>query len=130
MPKDFAECWPSQFGNPRSYNGSAYNFFHTGLDFCGGVGTEIYAPADGTVVFAGPLTVRGNATMIDHGWGVYSGYMHQSEIKVSAGDKVEAGQLIGLVGNTGRVTGPHLHFEIWAGGVQIDPMDWLEQEFP
>ena len=130
VPKEFAECWPSQFGNRRSYNGSAYNFFHTGLDFCGGVGTEIYAPAAGTVVFAGPLTVRGNATMIDHGWGIYTGYMHQSEIKVSVGDKVEVGQLIGLVGNTGRVTGPHLHFEIWAGGVQIDPMDWLEQEFP
>jgi len=130
VPKEFAECWPSQFGNRRSYNGSPYNFFHTGLDFCGGVGTEIYAPAAGTVVFAGPLTVRGNATIIDHGWGIYSGYMHQSEIKVSFGDQVEAGQLIGLVGNTGRVTGPHLHFEIWAAGVQVDPMDWLLQEFP
>lgn len=130
VPKEFAECWPSQFGNRRSYNGSPYNYFHTGLDFCGGVGTEIYAPAPGTVVFAGPLTVRGNATMIDHGWGVYSGYMHQSEIIVAVGDQVETGQLIGLVGNTGRVTGPHLHFEIWAGGVQIDPMDWLLQEFP
>lgn len=130
VPKEFAECWPSQYGNRRSYNGSAYTFFHTGLDFCGGIGTEIYAPASGTVVFAGPLTVRGNATMIDHGWGVYSGYMHQSEIQVAVGDTVEAGQLIGLVGNTGRVTGPHLHFEIWAGGVQVDPMDWLTQEFP
>ena len=130
VPKDFAECWPSQYGNRRSYNGSPYSYFHTGLDFCGGIGTEIYAPAAGTVVFAGPLTVRGNATMIDHGWGVYSGYMHQSEIKVSVGDQVQAGQLIGLVGNTGRVTGPHLHFEIWAGGVQVDPMDWLEQVFP
>lgn len=130
VPKEFAECWPSQYGNRRSYNGSPYNYFHTGLDFCGGVGTEIYAPAAGTVVFAGPLTVRGNATMIDHGWGVYTGYMHQSEIKVSVGDQVVAGELIGLVGNTGRVTGPHLHFEIWAGGVQVDPMDWLDQEFP
>lgn len=130
VSRAFAECWPSLFGNRRSYNGSPYNFFHTGLDFCGGVGAEIYAPAPGTVVFAGPLTVRGNATMIDHGWGIYSAYMHQSEIKVSVGEKVETGQLIGLVGNTGRVTGPHLHFEIWAGGVQIDPMDWLQQAYP
>jgi len=130
VPKDFAECWPSLFGNRRSYNGSAYTYFHTGLDFCGGIGTEIYAPASGTVVFTGPLTVRGNATMIDHGWGVYSGYMHQSEIKVAVGEKVASGQLIGLIGNTGRVTGPHLHFEVWVGGVQVDPMDWLQQEFP
>lgn len=130
VSKEFAECWPSQFGNRRSYNGSPYNFFHTGLDFCGGVGAQIYAPAPGTVVFAGPLTVRGNATMIDHGWGIYSGYMHQSEINVTVGEEVETGQLIGLVGNTGRVTGPHLHFEIWAGGVQVDPMDWLLQEYP
>ncbi len=129
-PPPFSDCWPSTFGNRRSYNGSAYSYFHTGLDFCGGVGTEILAPAAGVVVFAGPLTVRGNATMINHGWGVYSGYMHQSEIKVEVGDVVEPGQVIGLVGGTGRVTGPHLHWEIWAGGIQIDPMDWLEQVFP
>jgi murein DD-endopeptidase MepM/ murein hydrolase activator NlpD len=67
--------------------------------------------------------------MIDHGWGVYTGYLHQSEILVKAGDRVEAGQLIGLVGGTGRVTGAHLHFEVWAGGVQIDPMDWLKEAF-
>ncbi len=127
---EFSECWPSTFGNRRSYNGSAYIYFHTGLDFCGRVGTEILAPAAGVVVFAGPLTVRGNATMIDHGWGVYTGYMHQSEILVNVGDRVKPGQLIGLVGGTGRVTGPHLHWEVWAGGVQVDPMDWLEQTYP
>ncbi len=129
-PEPYSDCWPSTFGNRRSYNGSAYIYFHTGLDFCGGVGTEILAPAAGVVVFAGPLTVRGNATMIDHGWGVYTGYMHQSEILVEVGDSVEPGQVIGLVGGTGRVTGPHLHWEVWAGGVQIDPMDWLEEVFP
>ena len=129
-PEPFSECWPSLFGNRRSYNGSAYIYFHTGLDFCGGVGIEILAPAAGKVVFAGPLTVRGNATMIDHGWGVYTGYMHQSEILVRVGDLVEPGQLIGLVGGTGRVTGPHLHWEVWAGGVQVDPLDWLERTYP
>jgi murein DD-endopeptidase MepM/ murein hydrolase activator NlpD len=126
----FDECFPSKFGNRRSYNGSAYSYFHTGLDFCGGVGTEIYAPAAGTIVFAGPLTVRGNATVINHGWGIYSAYLHQSEILVQVGDQVQGGQLIGKVGGTGRVTGPHLHWEIWVGGVQVDPMDWLEQVFP
>ncbi len=126
----FADCYPSYFGSRRSYNGSPYNYFHTGLDFCGGVGAEIFAPAAGIVVYTGTLTVRGMATMIDHGWGVYSGYMHQSEILVKVGDRVEPGQLIGRVGGTGRVTGSHLHLEIWVGGVQVDPMDWLNQAYP
>lgn len=124
------ECWTSRFGNRRSYNGSPYSFFHTGLDFAGGEGTEIYAPAPGIVVFAGPLTVRGNATMIDHGHGVYTGYMHQSEILVEVGERVEPGQVIGLVGGTGRVEGPHLHWEVWVGGVQVEPLDWLSQAYP
>jgi murein DD-endopeptidase MepM/ murein hydrolase activator NlpD len=124
------DCWSSRFGNRRSYNGSPYNFFHTGLDIVGQTGVEIFAPADGVVVFAGPLTVRGNATMIDHGQGVYTGYMHQSEILVKPGDRVKAGQLIGRVGGTGRVQGPHLHWEVWVGGVQVDPLDWLERVYP
>jgi murein DD-endopeptidase MepM/ murein hydrolase activator NlpD len=124
------ECWTSRFGNRRSYNGSAYEFFHTGLDIAGGTGTQIFAPAKGKVVFAGPLTVRGNATMIDHGWGVYTGYMHQSEILVKVGDVVKPGDVIGLVGGTGRAEGPHLHWEVWVGGVQVDPLDWLQQAFP
>lgn len=129
-PPPFSDCWPSSFGNRRSYNGSEYIYFHSGLDFCGGVGTEILAPADGKVVFAGPLTVRGNATVIDHGWGIYSAYLHQSEILVNVGELVKQGQLIGKVGGTGRVTGPHLHWEVWAGGVQVDPLDWLTEEYP
>jgi len=68
--------------------------------------------------------------VIDHGWGVYSAYAHQSEILVNEGDWVEAGQLIGRVGSTGRVTGPHLHWEVIVGGVQVDPMQWLEESFP
>ena len=129
-PAPYSDCWPSRFGDRRSYNGSAYIYFHSGLDFCGGVGTEILAPAAGRVVFVGPLTVRGNATVIDHGWGVYSAYLHQSEFRVKVGDLVQQGQVIGLVGGTGRVTGPHLHWEIWAGGVQVDPMTWLKQPYP
>jgi murein DD-endopeptidase MepM/ murein hydrolase activator NlpD len=126
----FAECYSSRFGSRRSYNGSEYIYFHTGLDYCGQVGDPIYATAAGVVVFTGLLTVRGNATMIDHGHGVFSAYMHQSEILVNVGDRVEQGQLIGRVGNTGRVEGPHLHFEILVGGVQVDPLEWLNQPFP
>jgi len=134
LSKDYCltsgDCWSSRFGNRRSYNGGTYDYFHTGLDIVGKEGVEIYAPADGVVVFAGPLTVRGNATMIDHGWGVYTGYYHQKEIYVQVGDRVQAGQLIGLVGSTGRSQGPHLHFEVWVNGVQVDPLDWLSQTFP
>jgi LysM repeat protein len=126
----YADCIPSRYGSRRSYNESAYDYFHTGLDFCGGVGDPIYSPAAGVVVFAGSLSVRGNATMIDHGWGVYSGFMHQSEILVNEGDVVEVGQLIGRIGATGRVTGPHLHWEVFVGGVQVDPMDWLQISYP
>ncbi len=92
--------------------------FHSGLYFCGGEGLQIFAPAAGKVVFAAPLTVRGNATIIDHGWGVYSGFWHQSQLFVNVGDMVEPGQVIGLVGGQ-RVTGPHLHWEVWVNGIQV-----------
>jgi hypothetical protein len=86
--------------------------------------------AAGRVVFAAPLTVRGNATIIDHGWGVYSGVWHQSQMLVNVGDMVEQGQVIGLVGGTGRATGAHLHWEVWVNGVQVNPLDWLDQPYP
>jgi murein DD-endopeptidase MepM/ murein hydrolase activator NlpD len=130
VPDYLKECYPSGFGNRRSYNGSAYQYFHTGLDFCGTTGVEIYAPAPGKIVFTGDLIVRGSATLIDHGWGVYTAYAHQSEILVEVGDWVEKGQLIGRVGETGRVTGPHLHWEVIVSGVQVDPLDWLNTLYP
>lgn len=126
--------YTSFYGNRRSYivqdSDETIQGFHTGLDFAGGDGQPITAPAPGVVVFAGPLTVRGYATVIDHGWGVYSGYWHQSGINVESGQMVEQGQTIGLVGGTGRVTGAHLHWEIWVSGVQVEPLDWLRQEYP
>jgi len=127
---EFSDCWTSRFGSRRAYNGGTYDFFHGGLDFCGGIGTKLFAVAPGKVVFTGLLTVRGNVTVIDHGWGVYTAYDHQSEILVKPGDQVVAGQVIGLGGDTGRTTGPHLHFEVWAGDVQIDPVDWLQRAYP
>jgi murein DD-endopeptidase MepM/ murein hydrolase activator NlpD len=122
--------YTSRFGWRRNYNNMGYTSYHTGLDFAGGTGLPILAPARGRVVFAGPLDVRGNLTFIDHGWGVFTGYLHQSEILVSAGEIVEPGQTIGLVGGTGRVTGPHLHWEVWVGGVPVDPLEWTETVFP
>ncbi len=130
VPLELTDCWTSLFGNRRAYNGSAYEYFHSGLDFCGTVGTELYAPAAGKVVYTGSLIVRGNVVVIDHGWGVYTAYDHLSEIFVSPGDVVQPGQRIGLGGATGRTTGPHLHWEVWVGGVQVDPENWLTRAFP
>jgi murein DD-endopeptidase MepM/ murein hydrolase activator NlpD len=129
-PFSYRECINSKYGNRRAYNDGPFENFHTGLDFCGGEGTQIFAPAAGVVVFAGEKTVRGNATIIDHGRGIFTGYWHQSQINVQTGDVVEPGDVIGLVGATGRVTGAHLHFEIWVGGVQVQPLDWLENIYP
>jgi murein DD-endopeptidase MepM/ murein hydrolase activator NlpD len=123
-------CRPDTFGKLRSFNGSDYIYWHSGVDFCGGVGDKIFAAANGVVVFAGPLDVRGNATLIDHGHGVYTGYYHQSEIDVKEGETVTAGQQIGLIGATGRVTGPHLHFDVLVGDVQVDPDEWLAGTMP
>jgi murein DD-endopeptidase MepM/ murein hydrolase activator NlpD len=127
-------CFTSRYGTRRAYKVINSDIevpgFHTGLDFCGGEGLQIFAPAPGKVVFAAPLTVRGNASIIDHGWGVYSGFWHQSQILVNVGDMVEQGQVIGVVGGTGRVTGAHLHWEVWVNGVQVNPLDWLNQAYP
>lgn len=124
-------CIKSWFGNRRSYNDSPYNRFHTGVDFgtCA-ANLNIYAPADGKVVFTDSLLTRGNATLIDHGLGVYSGFWHQETILVEVGQFVKAGELIGIIGNTGRSTGPHLHWELVVNGIQVDPLPWLDTVFP
>ncbi len=130
FPGSYTDSFPSRFGSRRNYNGTGYNYYHSGLDFYGGTGTPITAPAPGRVVLAQELKVRGNTTIIDHGWGIFTAYLHQSEFEVAVGDRVETGQTIGLVGGTGRVTGPHLHWEVWVGGVPVDPIEWTEQAFP
>ncbi len=123
------KCHPSYFGTRRNYNDTFF-WYHTGLDFCGRVGTPIYAPADGVVVFTGTTEIHGKVTIIDHGWGVYTTYCHQSAILVKQGQTVHTGDLIGKVGRTGRVTGPHLHWEVWVGNVPVEPLQWLEKRFP
>jgi murein DD-endopeptidase MepM/ murein hydrolase activator NlpD len=131
---DFPDCHPSLFGDRRNYVGvgtnQTYHSFHSGLDFCEDVGSPITSAADGVVIFTGMLTVHGNTTIIDHGWGIYSMYCHQSEFDVQAGQQVKAGDLIGKAGATGRVTGPHLHFEIWVNGIEVNPLDWLKNTYP
>ncbi len=120
----------SIFGNWRTYNGNSYGTFHTGVDYYAQDKTEILAPAPGRVVFAEERVICGNTTVIDHGWGVYSRYCHQSKFMVQVGEMVQAGQVIGLVGHTGRSEGAHLHWEIWVGGFQVNPLTWLQEIFP
>jgi murein DD-endopeptidase MepM/ murein hydrolase activator NlpD len=118
------------YGWRRSYNGGPYDSFHDGIDWGAPGGSNIIAPADGTVVFTGALQVRGNVTIIDHGWGVYTSYWHQLKVLVQIGQQVQAGEVIGQVGSTGLSTGNHLHFAVWVGGNAVDPNQWLATVFP
>jgi murein DD-endopeptidase MepM/ murein hydrolase activator NlpD len=120
----------SHFGTRRSYNDSPATSFHGGTDFGGGVGAPIYAAAAGRVVLAEELTLRGNAVLIDHGMGLFSGYWHQSQLVVATGQEVQAGDLIGYMGNSGLVTGPHLHWEIRLHGIAVEPLQWVQQTIP
>lgn len=120
----------SGYGNARTYAGSDYSTFHSGVDFAAPTGTPIYAPADAVVVDSGLLTVRGLVTILDHGWGVYTGYWHQSSVLVNTGDEVAAGQQIGTIGNTGLSTAAHAHWEMWVAGAQVDPLLWVRESFP
>ena len=98
---------------------------HRGLDLKGKPGNPIYAIASGKVVLADRLYYEGNFTIIDHGNRILSGYMHQSKLLVKEGEEVEVGDLIGLVGASGRVTGPHLHIFVLIRGVYVDPLSIL-----
>ncbi len=114
----------SSFGRRSVYNGEARSP-HSGTDFRSGQGTPIKAPNAGTVVLAGELYFSGNVVILDHGWGLYSYLAHLSAIDVVDGDVVEPGQVVGRVGATGRVTGPHLHWTVRLNNARIDPLALL-----
>lgn len=123
----------SPFGTRRYYDSgpNSYWGYHAGQDFSAAAGVPALAPAAGIVVLAEPLTVRGNAVILDHGRGVFTGYWHLSEINVTPGQVVNAGDLLGLVGNTGLSTGAHLHWEMRIYGIAVDPLQFLnEAPFP
>lgn len=130
FPALYTKTFPSLFGSRRNYNNQGYTSYHSGLDFYGAEGDPIMAPAPGRVVLVQTQIVRGKTTVIDHGWGVYTVYVHQSEILVEVGDLVDTGQKIGEVGATGRVTGAHLHWEVVVGGVPVEPLEWTEVAWP
>ncbi len=115
----------SDFGKARIYNNSL-NGYHSGTDFRAKVGTPIFASNDGVVVLAKNRFYAGNSIIIDHGHGIYTCYYHLSKFNVKKGDKVKKSQIIGLSGDTGRITGPHLHFSVRVGGVQVDPLQFIK----
>jgi murein DD-endopeptidase MepM/ murein hydrolase activator NlpD len=119
----------SAFGQYRVMNQNTQTR-HTGWDFQAPIGTPVGVMARGTVVFAARLDIRGNYVLIDHGYGIYTGYAHFSQFNVERGQTVEQGEIIGLVGNTGRSTGPHLHWEVAVNGEWIDGMDFLSTWLP
>jgi len=115
----------SGFGNRADPFGGGSSGFHSGYDIAASMGTPIHACRAGTVAIAGWQGGYGNAVVIDHGGGMATLYGHQSQLAVSVGDKVLAGEVIGYVGSTGNSTGPHLHFEVRIAGNPVDPGPYL-----
>ncbi len=114
----------ADYGDRRSYGGLV-DGYHSGVDYRAWTGLPVLAPADGVILMAEKLTARGNAILIDHGWGLVTGYWHLSRIEVEVGQHVKRGDTIGKVGNTGLSTGSHLHWEMWVNGVSVDGKQWL-----
>jgi murein DD-endopeptidase MepM/ murein hydrolase activator NlpD len=118
-------CATSEFGVGRYHNGKPTGDYHAGLDLRGAMGTPIHVAADGTVKLAEQFSLHGGTVAVDHGQGLESMYLHMSQIAAKSGERVKAGDVIGYVGSTGRSTGPHLHWTLYANGEPIDPNQWV-----
>ncbi|MDX2254484.1 MAG: M23 family metallopeptidase [Pseudanabaenaceae cyanobacterium bins.39] len=119
----------TEFGVQRYYNGVfADDYYHRGVDYAGGYGSPVIAPASGYIRLVGTVAqgyrLHGNTIGLDHGQGVLSIFLHLSKIYVQEGDFVKAGQVIGAVGATGASTGPHLHWGLYVNGEAVDPVAW------
>lgn len=127
--------WPlagimsSPFGLKRFYNDQPRRP-HGGIDIAAPEGTPILAPADGVVVETGDYFFNGNCVFIEHGLGLQTFYAHMSRIDVKPGDRISKGQVIGAVGQTGRVTGPHLHWSVGINATWVNPLLVLETDLP
>lgn len=120
----------NEFGYRRNpFGGRSYEF-HAGMDIDGDRGDVVAAPANGTIITAGWEGGYGNLIEIDHGNGLTTRYGHLSKIGVQVGDTIQRGQIIGLIGSTGRSTGPHLHYEVRVNDKPINPRRFLPPEPP
>jgi murein DD-endopeptidase MepM/ murein hydrolase activator NlpD len=119
-----AEPANSAFGTRSIFNGKPRNA-HGGADFLSPAGTSVHSPNAGRVVVARSLYFSGNTVIVDHGLGLFSMLAHLSTIEVREGDRIEAGHVVGKVGATGRVTGPHLHWTVRAADARVDPLSLL-----
>lgn len=115
----------SPYGVLSVYQGKPRGW-HRGTDFAAPVGTPVYAANHGIVRLAELLPVSGNVVFIDHGIGIVTSYLHLSALHVRTGQRVRKGDLIGAIGSTGLVTGPHLHWALRTNGVLVDPLPWAE----
>jgi murein DD-endopeptidase MepM/ murein hydrolase activator NlpD len=119
-------CMTSPFGVKRLHNGKPTGEYHGGVDQRTPEGEPIRAVAAGTVKFARPFQVLGNAAGVDHGQGLESMYLHMSRLAVAEGARVERGDILGYAGSTGRSTGPHLHWVLYVAGVNVNPAQWMK----
>ena len=135
---NFHQCWrpplhymyvTSRFASPRTPP-HAKPYYHTGIDLRAPTGTPVHVAANGTVLYLGENPITGNIVIVNHGGGIYSEYMHLSKFKVAVGQHVKRGQVIGLSGATGRVTGPNLHWELSWKGISINALRFLQVTAP
>ncbi|ERP94582.1 peptidase M24 [Acinetobacter sp. COS3] len=115
----------NSFGRKRFFNGEE-RAPHSGLDIPAPIGQKVVAPADGVVVGTGNYFFNGNTVLIDHGQGLISMFCHLSKINVEKGQHITQGEVLGLVGKTGRVTGPHLHWGMSLNNARVDPQLFLK----
>lgn len=120
----------SGFGDARRYEQGGPVSYHYGLDLAVPQGTPVHATNAGVVVVAGAYPIKGGWVAIDHGAGLMSYYFHMSEVRAAVGQRVDRGDVIGLVGTTGLSTGPHLHWEMRVRGVASSPLAWVGKTYP
>jgi len=118
-------AWPLRGWVTREYSGTRGASYHPGMDIAAEPGTPVRAAGDGVVLVAGWNEEYGNFVLVEHGFGVTSLYAHNSSLSVRKEDRVRAGDVIAFLGNTGRSTGPHLHFEVRRNGIPVDPKNYL-----